>query len=303
MNDLTLTKTQPRNQSLIVRFADRYGIQANRVMDTLKATAFKTERQVSDEQMMALLIVAERHQLDPFTREIFAFPDKNGGITPVVSVDGWARIINEHPMMNGMEFEYDVDDRFITCVLYRKDRDHPIRVTEFLIECKRNTDPWNKSPKRMLRHKALIQCARLAFGFAGIYDEDEAARIRDMGPVDQVQPPSASADRVRAVLANVEVVPGPADDRSVSEDPPPPPPQASTDPTTGEILATGDEQLDQRITDPATLDNLLQTYQDLLLAQDNADSAAIVLDEARSILDDQRQAILGNLFTTTWPKE
>ena len=30
---------------------------------------------------------------------------------------------------------------------------------------------------RMLRHKALIQCARLAFGFTGIYDQDEAERI------------------------------------------------------------------------------------------------------------------------------
>jgi len=29
----------------------------------------------------------------------------------------------------------------------------------------------------MLRHKALIQCARLAFGFAGIYDQDEAERF------------------------------------------------------------------------------------------------------------------------------
>jgi hypothetical protein len=30
---------------------------------------------------------------------------------------------------------------------------------------------------RMLRHKALIQAARLAFGFSGIYDQDEAERI------------------------------------------------------------------------------------------------------------------------------
>jgi hypothetical protein len=29
----------------------------------------------------------------------------------------------------------------------------------------------------MLRHKALIQCARLAFGYGGIYDQDEAERI------------------------------------------------------------------------------------------------------------------------------
>jgi len=32
----------------------------------------------------------------------------------------------------------------------------------------------------MLRHKAMIQCARLAFGFAGIYDQDEAERIAEV---------------------------------------------------------------------------------------------------------------------------
>ena len=30
----------------------------------------------------------------------------------------------------------------------------------------------------MHRHKAMIQAARLAFGFGGIYDEDEAQRIQ-----------------------------------------------------------------------------------------------------------------------------
>ncbi|MGL4675132.1 MAG: recombinase RecT, partial [Wohlfahrtiimonas sp.] len=37
--------------------------------------------------------------------------------------------------------------------------------------------PWQSHPKRMLRHKAMIQCARLAFSFTGIYDEDEAKNI------------------------------------------------------------------------------------------------------------------------------
>lgn len=41
----------------------------------------------------------------------------------------------------------------------------------------------------MLRHKAMIQGARLAFGFVGIYDQDEAERIveRDMGFVEEVR--------------------------------------------------------------------------------------------------------------------
>nr|WP_264085662.1 recombinase RecT [Escherichia coli] len=74
-----------------------------------------------------------------------------------------------------------------TCRIYRKDRNHPICVTEWMDECRREpfktregreiTGPWQSHPKRMLRHKAMIQCARLAFGFAGIYDKDEAERI------------------------------------------------------------------------------------------------------------------------------
>lgn len=143
------------------------------MIETLKATAFKG--QVSDEQMMALLIVANQYGLNPWTKEIYAFPDKNNGIIPVVGVDGWSRIINSHAQFDGLDFEQD--EASCTCTIYRKDRAHPIRVTEYMVECKRNVGPWQSHPYRMLRHKALIQCARLAFGFVGIYDQDEAERI------------------------------------------------------------------------------------------------------------------------------
>jgi len=46
-----------------------------------------------------------------------------------------------------------------------------------MVECVREVGPWKSHPYRMLRHKAMIQCARLAFGFVGIYDGDEAERI------------------------------------------------------------------------------------------------------------------------------
>ena len=145
------------------------------MIDTLKATAFKG--QVSDEQMMALLIVANQYALNPWTKEIYAFPDRNNGIVPVVGVDGWSRIINSHPQFDGMDFEQDAEG--CTCVIHRKDRSHPIKVTEYMQECRRDVAPWKSHPRRMLRHKAMIQCARLAFGFAGIYDQDEAERIAE----------------------------------------------------------------------------------------------------------------------------
>lgn len=144
------------------------------LMDTLKATAFKG--QVSDAQMTALLIVANQYGLNPWTKEIYAFPDKNNGIVPVVGVDGWARIINNNPQFDGMDFEQD--DEKCTCNIYRKDRARPTSISEYMSECKRsNIGPWQSHPRRMLRHKAMIQCARLAFGFGGIYDQDEAERI------------------------------------------------------------------------------------------------------------------------------
>lgn len=156
------------------------------LQNTLLNTVFKG---ADYDQLVSLVIVANQYGLNPFTKEIYAFPSR-GGITPIVSVDGWARIINNNPNCDGIQFKQD--DESATCMIYRKDRNHPTVVTEYLSECKMNTDPWKKYPKRMLRHKALIQCARIAFGFSGIYDEDEAQRInggqasamKDVEPVD-----------------------------------------------------------------------------------------------------------------------
>lgn len=155
--------------------------EGTELMAVLKATAFKG--QVSDAQMAALLLVANQYGLSPWTKEIYAFPDRQNGIVPVVGVDGWARIINAHPQFDGMDFEQD--ENRCTCIIYRKDRSHPIRVTEFMEECRReNVGPWKSHPRRMLRHKAMIQCARLAFGYAGIYDADEAERIIEATSID-----------------------------------------------------------------------------------------------------------------------
>ena len=188
-----MTTQKPANTSLVlsqaIKLASSMSINGDpeELLATLKQTAFKG--QVSDAQMTALLIVAGQYGLNPWTKEIYAFPDKNNGIVPVVGVDGWARIINENSQFDGLDFVQD--DESCTCIIYRKDRSHPIKVTEWMAECRRdNVAPWKSHPKRMLRHKALIQCARLAFGYVGIYDEDEAERIieKDITPGANKQP-------------------------------------------------------------------------------------------------------------------
>ncbi len=209
---------QTEKKSLLAKFADRYAVDANKMLETLKSTAFKQRdgSAPSNEQMMALLVVADQYKLNPFTREIYAFPDKQNGIVPVVGVDGWSRIINSHPQFDGMEFRYSDEmttpegakstcHEWVECVMYRKDRSKPVVVREYLDEVYRPPfkktgnngpyqvdGPWQTHPKRFLRHKSTIQCARLAFGFVGIYDEDEAGRIaeqteRDMGSAQVVR--------------------------------------------------------------------------------------------------------------------
>ena len=66
----------------------------------------------------------------------------------------------------------------------------------------------------MLRHKAMIQAARLAFGYTGIFDEDEAQRIveKDVTPANttkQAEPQvlddatfKTIADKYRESVAN-----------------------------------------------------------------------------------------------------
>lgn len=173
--------------------------ESSDLVAVLKATAFKG--QVSDAQMSALLIVANQYNLNPWTKEIYAFPDKNNGIVPVVGVDGWSRIINENPQFDGMDFQQDEES--CTCVIYRKDRSHPIKVTEYMSECKRPAGPWQSHPKRMLRHKAMIQCARLAFGYVGIYDQDEAERIVDVNDKPNRQSAASVASQAQAEAEDV----------------------------------------------------------------------------------------------------
>ncbi|MEG9482802.1 phage recombination protein Bet [Mannheimia sp. HC-2023] len=167
-------------QTLTNKLAERFEMgSSENLPQTLMATAFKGQN-VTPEQMTALLVVANQHGLNPWTNEIYAFPSK-GAIIPIVGVDGWARIMNEHPQFDGIEFEQDAES--CTCRIFRKDRNRPVIVTEYMDECRRDTQPWKSHPKRMLRHKAMIQGARLAFGFTGIYDQDEAERIvENSGP-------------------------------------------------------------------------------------------------------------------------
>ena len=172
MTDNQLAPQQPA--SILATVATKYGLAAKNLYDTLADTIFPSKKSATPEQVQSLLIVANQYDLNPFTKEIYAFPGKGG-----------------------MDIEFDDDDsgtpKSCTCTIHRKDRGHPTRITEYYAENRRTTDPWKTNPHRMLRHRAVIQGIRTAFSFSGIYEPDEAegvieaqAIVRSAGVVDAV---------------------------------------------------------------------------------------------------------------------
>lgn len=218
MSAAVATVTEAPRRSLLAEMAGRYGMEPAAFAATLKATVVPAN--TSNEEFAAFLVVAREYDLNPLTKEIYAFPKRGGGIQPIVPIDGWTNIINSNPALDGIEFEDHHDDQgkltAITCRLWRKDRSKPVMVTEYMSECFRQTDTWKTWPHRMLRHKALIQCARYAFGLAGIVDPDEAERAGAEGPMRDVtpQPPAPPPPPP----------PPPAEPETAEASPPPPPP-------------------------------------------------------------------------------
>jgi hypothetical protein len=86
-----------------------------------------------------------------------------------ISVDGWLKLIHQHPYFAGITFAESPEangslPHWIECTIYRSDQVIPTTIREYLSEVKQEGDLWSKMPRRMLRHRALSQCARVAIG-------------------------------------------------------------------------------------------------------------------------------------------
>lgn len=200
--------------SAMLALANRCNVSPDKVTNALTKTVFKGAK---PEELLALVVVANEYNLNPFTREIYAFPAKGGGIVPVVSIDGWLNIINSHPQYDGMDEEYAPDGSWCKVSIHRKDRAHPTVHTEFLEECKRNTEPWKQHTRRMLKWKAIIQAGRIAFGFSGIQDEDEARETAGIKSAEDQESAELLNDQLDAAVTQKANETEPIDGETVEE--------------------------------------------------------------------------------------
>lgn len=179
--------------------AQNTGASVEDITDVLRGMIVSAKNQhgaqATNAELAIVTGVCATYGLNPLVKECAAFVS-GGKLSVVVMVDGWYKMVNRRPEFDGVEFDDKFDDKgslvSITCRMFIKGRERPVCVTEYMAECR---DPkssvWQKWPARMLRHKAYIQCARMAFGISEVIDDDEASRITASSPREKDITPAA----------------------------------------------------------------------------------------------------------------
>lgn len=146
---------------------------------------FRTETagaDISDDHRKIILDFAEKNGLSIDDKHVTGFLDKLGNVSAVVKYDGWIHLLNKTDSFNGIEFKYSETKsivpgsiktvyEWIECLIYRKDREHPIVVREHFSDLFAPEHEFWEKPNRVMRQIALSECARVAFGISGIRDE------------------------------------------------------------------------------------------------------------------------------------
>jgi hypothetical protein len=118
-----------------------------------------------------LLRLANKYRLDPLSDEISLLQKQDQTYQPFITIDGWSKLMNDHPQYAGMSLResselIDGIPTWMECTIYRNDRILPIVIKEYYEEVKTDHPSWQQMPRRMLRHRVIQQCARLALGIS-----------------------------------------------------------------------------------------------------------------------------------------
>ena len=117
--------------------------------------------------ILTLLRTMQNLHLDPLNAEIGFTQYEDGAWQVFITIEGCSKLLNQHSQFNGLTFTQadtfiDGVPEWIECAIYRRDRILPITVREHYLEVRGENAIWQKMPRRMLRHRALQQCVRLA---------------------------------------------------------------------------------------------------------------------------------------------
>lgn len=130
---------------------------------------FSQYPQLSEATQETCLRLIADYRLNPRADELDLIQFEKDCWQVFITINGWTKLINAHPAFCGIEFSEasELEEGvpiWMGCTIYRTDRIKPIAVKEYFTEMKTEHAAWQQMPRRMLRHRAMQQCARLAFG-------------------------------------------------------------------------------------------------------------------------------------------
>lgn len=155
----------PELEQLVAEVASALEVVSDELAHWVQHTSIPTD------VMKTILITAKRLKLNLLLGHIaWEFNDENYWEV-YIPIDGWIALIHREPSFQGITFSESAHFEegiplWMECTIYRNNLAHPITVREYVAELKTDHPMWTQMPRRMLRHKTLQQCARLAFGIS-----------------------------------------------------------------------------------------------------------------------------------------
>lgn len=106
----TSTSDNSTLSDVVERALARSGMSYGTFVRCITQNAFRSLVAWSEADMERLLLTCEALGLSPVGRDVYAVqPSSGAGVLIAVGVDGWSRIVNQHPQFDGMEFEESQD--------------------------------------------------------------------------------------------------------------------------------------------------------------------------------------------------
>lgn len=191
---------------------------------------------VTKEDIFTFLIQCKNLGLNPLLKQIYGFVSR-GKLAIVVSIEGWNAIANRSPQFDGCSFEFgpfttrelsynkitynrgtktnnnvtvkrSVAD-WVKCIVYRKDRAHPIVITTFFDEAYTGSEPWATMPMTMLQNRAFVNSVRKAFNVSAYSEDDRFINFENVPAPSSTEPLNANAVEITEPAEPVSV-PAPA---------------------------------------------------------------------------------------------
>ncbi len=109
------------------------------------------------------------YKIDPLLGELKIIYQQ-GQWLPHITMDGWMKMINQHPAFCGIDFRESTQliEGVPEWELYHLSTRSgiPITIREYYVELKQESSMWNEIPRRILHFRSMQQCARLALGLS-----------------------------------------------------------------------------------------------------------------------------------------